>query len=278
MAVYAIGDVQGCYEELRSLLERIAFDPERDRLWFVGDLVNRGPRSLDTLRFVRDLGERALVVLGNHDLHLLAVVEGVDKVRREDRFGDVRQAPDRDELLAWLRRRPLLHRNEDLGFTMVHAGLPPQWDVDEAAERAAEVEAALRDDAYRTYLKHMYGDEPARWSPELEGWARLRFITNALTRMRYCDDRGRLVFGESGPPGTQPPGCHPWFAVSGRKSRSERIVFGHWATLQLERPVAPQHRVYHLDRGCVWGGSLTALRLDDQQWFAVPCRPSHAAR
>ncbi len=271
MSVYAIGDVQGCYRELRTLLERIAFDPGRDRLWLVGDLVNRGPRSVEVLRFVRDLGERAVVVLGNHDLHLLAVAEGVDPVRRKDTFADVLRAPDRDEVLDWLRCRPLLHRDRDLGFTMVHAGLPPQWDVEEAAERAAEVEAALRDDAYRTYLRHMYGDEPARWSPELQGWERLRFITNALTRMRYCTDDGRLVLGASGRPGTQPAGSHPWFTLSGRRSRSERVVFGHWATLELERPVAPQHRVYPLDKGCVWGGALGALRLDDEQWFEVPC-------
>jgi bis(5'-nucleosyl)-tetraphosphatase (symmetrical) len=271
LAVYAIGDVQGCYAELQALLERLQFNRNRDRLWFVGDLVNRGPRSAQVLRWIRDLGERACVVLGNHDLHLLAVAEGVQGLRRKDTFHDVLEARDAAELLAWLRARPLLHREARLAFTMVHAGLAPQWRIEEAAACAIEVEAALRGPGYRDYLAHMYGDQPERWSPALRGWPRLRFITNALTRIRYCRADGSLILGPDGPPGAGAPGDIPWFAVAGRASRGEPILFGHWATLQLERPLDPSHGVYHLDSGCVWGGRLSALRLEDRHRFDVPC-------
>lgn len=278
MAVYAVGDVQGCLDALRALLERIDFQPSRDRLWLVGDLVNRGPHSLETLRFVRELGERAVAVLGNHDLHLLAVAAGAARVRRRDTLSPVLGAPDRDVLLEWLRQRPLLHHDPDLAFTMVHAGLAPDWDLDTAARCAREVEAVLRGPGHRELLAHMYGDEPARWSNQLAGWARLRFIINALTRLRYCDEAGGLALGASGPPGSQSPGLVPWFEIPWRRSRERRIVFGHWATLQLARPLDPGlHGVYHVDTGCVWGGHLTALRLDDRRFFHVHCDKGAAA-
>jgi bis(5'-nucleosyl)-tetraphosphatase (symmetrical) len=209
LATYAIGDVQGCYDELRQLLDRIAYEPGRDRLWLTGDLVNRGPRSAQVLRLVRALGESAVVVLGNHDLHLLALAEGDDEVRAEDNLADVLLAEDRDELLHWLRHRPLLHHDEALGLTLIHAGLPPQWGLDEARAHAAEVEQTLRGPAYEEFFAHMYGDEPSCWSPELGDWDRLRFIVNCLTRLRYCDRAGHIALHEKGPPGSQPQGLLP---------------------------------------------------------------------
>jgi len=270
MPAYAVGDVQGCLGPLRALLDRVGFAPG-DRLWLVGDLVNRGEHSVEVLRLVRDLGERAVTVLGNHDLHLLAVAAGVRKRRRKDTFGDVLEAPDRDDLLDWLRRRPLLHRDRSAGWTMVHAGLPPQWSLDDAEARAAEVEAVLRGPDPGRLLRTMYGDQPNRWSDSLAGDARRRLITNCLTRIRYCDAEGRLSMDEKGPPGTAGGHLMPWFEVPGRRSAGERIVFGHWATLQLERPVDPRHGVHHLDTGCAWGGALTALRLEDAAHFSVDC-------
>lgn len=258
MAIYAIGDVQGCFDDLLALLDAISFDPADDRLWFAGDLVNRGPRSLEVLRFVRDMGERAITVLGNHDIHLMAVAGGHTQVRRKDTFHDILNAPDRDELLHWLRHQPLLHHDENLGITMIHAGLPPQWDLATARACAAEVGAALRGADCHDYLAAIYGDTPGQWSPALGSWDRLRFITNCLTRMRYCDAQGRLALREKGPPGTQPPGYFPWFAVPHRASTNMEIVFGHWSTLG----VCDTLGVHHIDTGCVWGGTLTALRLD----------------
>ena len=270
LATYAIGDVQGCAEALFSLLELVAFDRERDRLWFVGDLVNRGPDSLEVLRFVRDLGEHAVTVLGNHDLHLLAAAAGVRTPRAKDTFGDVLVAPDGDGLLEWLRTRPLLHHDGESGFAMVHAGIPPQWTVEEAGALAREVEEVLRGTADRAFYREMYGNEPRRWSPALPDSARHRFVVNALTRLRYVTCDGALEFRHAGPPGTQASGLVPWFEAPGRRSREARIVFGHWATLQIQAPVDPTHRVHHLDTGCVWGGTLSAMRLEDGRRFSVP--------
>ena len=270
MATYAIGDVQGCAEALFSLLDLVAFDRERDRLCFVGDLVNRGPNSLEVLRFVQGLGERAVSVLGNHDLHLLAAAAGAREPRAKDTFGDVLSAPDRDSLLEWLRARPLLHHDGEYGFAMVHAGLPPQWTLQEARALAREVEGVLRGTARDVFFREMYGDEPRRWSPALTGSARHRFVVNALTRLRYVTGEGALEFRHAGPPGTQARGLVPWFQAPGRRSRTTRIVFGHWATLQLHEPVDPVHRVHHLDTGCVWGGALSAMRLEDGRRFSVP--------
>lgn len=256
MAIYAIGDVQGCHTELRLLLDACRFDPARDQVWFTGDLVNRGPHSLETLRLIRSLGEAAVAVLGNHDLHLLAVAHGVSRTKHKDTFGDVLGAADRDELLDWLRRRPLLHRAGEL--YLIHAGLPPQWSVDAAARHAREVETVLAGEQAEELFRQMYGDQPDIWSETLAGWGRLRFITNCLTRMRYCDRQGRLDFHQKGGPGSQPPHLLPWFQVPGRASAGTRILFGHWSTLGFY----DADEVVCLDTGCLWGGELTALRLD----------------
>ena len=272
VATYAIGDIQGCYDELQALLGVIGFQPAHDRLWFVGDLVNRGPKSLQVLRFVSSLGSDARVVLGNHDLNLIAIAAGVRKLKGRDTVKDVLDAPDGDELIAWLSHQPLLVHEPGLPYTMVHAGLAPQWSVTEAAMLAAEVQAVVAGDRSSEFLSHMYGNKPDRWKQELTGWERLRFVTNALTRIRYVDPDGRLGMNESGPPGSQPESLTPWFEFEERRSAGERIIFGHWATLQLEQELDPVHRVYHLDTGCVWGGRLTALRLDDERYFSVPSR------
>lgn len=275
MATYAIGDIQGCYDDLRRLLERIRFDPAGDRLWFVGDLVNRGPESLQVLRFVRSLGDRAVVVLGNHDLHLLALAAGNSKHGRDSNLHEVLEAPDRDEILAWLRTRPLMHHDAKKGFALIHAGLPPQWDLAQALACARELEAALQGPDADEFLHQMYGNEPAQWSPDLAGIPRLRFITNCLTRLRYCDAEGRLALAEKSLPGQQPAHLMPWFAVPGRASADVRIVFGHWSTLGY-RAV---HNSWALDSGCLWGGRLTALRLRRRKPMApvaVVC-PQHVS-
>ena len=261
MAVYAIGDVQGCYSELKQLLEQISFNKESDRLWFTGDLVNRGPGSLETLRLVRSFGESAITVLGNHDLHLLAIAFSDRKPGRKDTLDPILEAPDRDELMDWLRNLPLMHTDESLGFTMVHAGLHPDWSLSQAQTLAREVETMLRSDDHNTYYKHMYGDNPHNWSDKLSGWPRLRFITNIFTRLRYCTDNGEPGLNVKGAPGTQPAKMHPWFEIKHRASREQRILFGHWSTLPVSRKHAA-YNVFPLDTGCLWGGALTALRID----------------
>ena len=257
MPTYAIGDIQGCESELERLLERIRFDPAGDRLWFTGDLVNRGPGSLGVLRLVRSLDACSVVVLGNHDLHLLALAEGNGKHAKKSNLGPVLKAPDRDELLHWLRQRPLMHHDPRRGFALVHAGLPPQWSLEDALERARELEMVLRGDGYRDFLFAMYGNQPARWSPDLTGMERLRFITNCLTRLRYCTVDGDLALKEKGTLDTRPPELVPWFQCPGRRSQGERIVFGHWSALGYW----DRDNVWGIDSGCLWGGSLTALRL-----------------
>ncbi len=261
MAVYAIGDVQGCYDELQQLLERIDFQPERDRLWFAGDLVNRGPKSLETLRFVKGLGRSALSVLGNHDLHLLAAVNGNKKKLKEEGLKAILRAEDGEELCAWLQSCPLLHHDAILGYTLVHAGLPPQWDLAIARACAREVETQLRGRGARDFFKAMYGNEPDRWDRKLRGMDRYRFITNCLTRLRYCDGKGRLMMKEKGPPGTQGKGIYPWFMLPERKTGNQRILFGHWSTLGY----MAKYNCWAIDSGCLWGGPLTALRLDTPQ-------------
>ena len=258
MAVYAIGDLQGCYSELQQLLEYIAFDPDQDCLWFAGDLVNRGPDSLTTLRFVKGLGKTAITVLGNHDLHLLALSQGNLKHKANDQtLEPILAAEDRNELLEWLRQRPLMHHDSILGYTIIHAGLPPQWDIDTALKRAGEVETELQGEGYNHFCTHMYGNSPGCWSEQLEGMDRLRFITNCFTRLRYCTVRGELALKEKGPPGSQRYGCLPWFEVPGRASSSARILFGHWSTLGFHQA----RNTWALDSGCLWGGKLTALKL-----------------
>lgn len=264
MALYAIGDVQGCRRHLEDLLAALNFEPARDRLWLVGDLVNRGPDSVGTLRLVKRLG--AGVVLGNHDLHLLAVAAGARALKASDTFTDVLEAGDREGLLAWLARQPLMLRDDDAGWAMVHAGLSPAWDVETAGRLAREVEAALRTrHADREFLGQMYGDYPDRWDESLTGMERIRFIINAFTRIRFCDADGALDFDRSGPPGSQPANLHPWFELW--PHRSHRLVFGHWASLG-----AGDHgNVISTDSGCVWGGRLTAVRLDPApvEFFSV---------
>lgn len=260
MATYAIGDIQGCYRELQRLLEKLDFDPRRDYLWLAGDLVNRGPESLEVLRFVKALGDHAITVLGNHDLHLLAL--NFDKhhhFRSNASLQPILDAPDRAELIEWLRHRPLQHFDPALGVTMVHAGLPPQWDQETAVRCAREVEKVLQGPRYLDFLEHMYGNKPDRWSEDLSGWDRLRFIVNCFTRLRYCTADGTLDFRQKGKPRGEETHYFPWFEVPGRRSAGMKIVFGHWSTLGLYMG----NGVCGIDTGCLWGGTLSALRLDD---------------
>lgn len=269
MALYAIGDVQGCYASLQALLGKIRFDPSRDRLWFTGDLVNRGPQSLEVLRFVARLGERAVAVLGNHDLHLLAVAAGAGTLYPQDTLSDILSAPDRAELLAWLSTRPLLHHDPALGCTLVHAGLAPQWDLATAQACAREAEAAIAGSAAGEFFRRMYGDTPDQWNEGLRGWSRLRVIVNALTRLRFCTPEGRMDFQHYGAPGSQPTPLLPWFQVRDRRSRGLRVVFGHWSLLGRW----DADGVVCVDTGCLWGRELSALRLDGgkREFLSVAC-------
>ncbi len=263
MAVWAIGDIQGCYDELARLIDKLGYDPARDALWFCGDLVNRGGQSLEVLRLVSSLNERTVVTLGNHDLSLLAVGSRSehDQARVNPELRAVLFAPDREELLGWLRQRPLLHVDRSLGTMMVHAGLAPSWDVARAESVAHEIESRLRADDHKRLLRQMFGNKPDTWSPRLRGIDRLRAGINVLTRMRYCDVRGRIAFQEKGMPGTQRPGNYPWFSVPGLARRDLRIVCGHWSTLGRFAGLG----VYAIDTGCVWGGALTAMRIDVEE-------------
>ena len=265
MATYAIGDVQGCYAELRALLESIHFDERRDRLWFVGDLVNRGPDSLRVLRFVKRLGAHAVTVLGNHDLHLIALARGHGRKRSDDTLDAVLRAPDSDELIDWMRNLPLLHVAE--GHVMVHAGLLPQWSVVQARALAGEVEDRLRGPRHGEFLASMYGSKPDQWRDDLGGIDRLRVIVNAMTRMRFCSTQGRMEFKTKGESNRAPPGYAPWFDVPGRASAGETIICGHWSALGLK--LLPN--LIALDAGCVWGGQLTAIRFEDRAVTQVPC-------
>jgi bis(5'-nucleosyl)-tetraphosphatase (symmetrical) len=265
VSTYVIGDVQGCYDQLRRLLDHIAFDPTHDTLWFVGDLVNRGPQSRAVVRFVRSLGENAITVLGNHDLALLVVAEGIHKPHAGDTFDDILTAADRDELLAWLRHQKLMHASGK--EVMVHAGLLPQWSVPQAAALAREVEAALGGDGYREFLRHMYGNEPVRWRDDLSGYDRLRIVVNAMTRMRLVAADGAMEFRHKLGPANGPAGYVPWYDASDRASRDARVVFGHWAALGL----LVRDDVVCLDSGCVWGRALSALRLEDRRIMQCAC-------
>ncbi len=270
MTTYAIGDVQGCFDALQALLEKIRFDPARDTLWFTGDLVNRGPQSLETLRFVSGLGERAVTVLGNHDLHLLAVANRTAKRKKQDTLDEILTAPDRDPLLDWLRHRPLLHHDAVLDWTLVHAGLLPQWDLAEAQRLAREAETVLQGDRADNFLANMYGDLPDRWCENLAGHERLRVIVNAFTRLRYCDSEGKMELSFKGAPGSQPPGLVPWFQAPHRRSGAEHVVFGHWSTLGAHRADG----VLGLDGGCLWGRELCGARLEPgaAQILSIRCR------
>jgi len=274
MATWAIGDLQGCYPELQRLIERVRFDPARDRLWFCGDLVNRGGQSLEVLRLLRDFGDRAVVTLGNHDLSLLAVAQRDEaaQARVNPDLRSVLFAPDRDALLDWLRTRRLLHHDAVLNYTMVHAGFAQRWNLKQAQRVASEIERELRGPRHARLLQHLFGNRPALWHPSLKGTERLRAGINVLTRMRYCDARGRLDFDAKGSPGSQPTGLYPWFEVPGMLRRETRIVFGHWSALGCFAGLG----VYGLDTGCVWGGRLTAMRLDssEPEFVSVAAEPT----
>ena len=274
MALYAIGDLQGCHAEFMTLLERIRFDAGRDRLWLTGDLVNRGPASLAVLREVKSLGRAVTVVLGNHDLHLLAMAFAPKTVRKRERgLEAILDAPDASELLEWLASRPLMHRESGIEWTLIHAGLPPQWTLALALRCAREVEQALRKDA-AGFLEEMHGNEPDRWTAELEGAERLRFTVNCLTRLRLVDRKGRLALSHKGTVEDAPAGTMPWFRHPERATRDDAFVFGHWSALGLVQ----SHGVVGLDTGCVWGGALTALRLDrEEEPVGLPCgKPKRA--
>lgn len=269
MALYAIGDVQGCYGPLRRLLDKISFDPQSDQLWLTGDLVNRGPQSLEVLRYVASLGDGAISVLGNHDLHLLAVANGISSSRANDTLAEILAAPDREELLAWLSTRPLLHHDATAGYTLVHAGFLPEWGLSQAVQCAREVEAVLRGPNANEFFRNMYGDKPDRWDPNLTGWARWRLIVNAFTRLRFCAPDGSVDYSHKGAPGSQPSSLIPWFQHPHRRTRQERVVFGHWSMLGLY----DQDGVIALDTGCVWGKQLTAVRLSEESkaFVSVHC-------
>ena len=266
MSTYVIGDLQGCLQQLKALIEKTrAAASDTPRWFFVGDLVNRGPSSLQTLRFIRSLGEQAKVILGNHDLHLLAAAHGIRQIKRGDSLVDILKAPDSDDLLDWLRRQPLARMKQ--GHLLVHAGVLPEWAANKALALAKEVETVLGGPDWVEFLRVMYGNEPAKWDDDLSGMDRLRCIVNALTRLRFCTPEGEMEFDENGGVETAPAGYLPWFEAPNRQAADTPIVFGHWSTLGLLlRP-----NLISLDTGCVWGGQLTAVRLEDRQLFQVDC-------
>jgi bis(5'-nucleosyl)-tetraphosphatase (symmetrical) len=280
MATYAIGDVQGCYAELTDLVALIKFNRERDQLWFVGDLVNRGPQSLEVLRYVRSLGTAAITVLGNHDLHLLATAFGAtERLRDDDTLDEILKARDCDDLLDWLRQQPLLHHDSRFNCTLIHAGLPPQWDLRAASSCAREVESALRNDAaMKNLFANMYGNQPDRWSEGLRGADRLRFIVNSFTRLRVCDAEGRLNLKYKGTLREIPSGLYPWFRTPKRRSESTTIVCGHWSALDYYDSRNTDENVVAIDTGCVWGNRLCALRVDkSSDAIFVPSRQPRTA-
>lgn len=274
MTTYAVGDLQGCLDPLKCLLDRVAFDPARDRLWLVGDLVNRGPKSLETLRFLFAMRDSVTCVLGNHDLHLLAVAHNVERLKKSDTLREIIEAPDAGDLLDWLRRQKLVHYDETRDIAMVHAGIPPMWTLAKALKRAAEVEEALLDDArLPLFLEGMYGNDPACWDSDLHGITRLRVITNYFTRMRFCKADGTLDLKSKEGADTAPPGYRPWFAHPSRKTRGQKIIFGHWAALEGK---CNEPGLHALDTGCVWGGTMTLLNIDNGQRISCDCKePRH---
>ena len=265
MATYAFGDIQGCLTPLQKLLELIRFDPAADRLWFTGDLINRGPQSLDVLRLLKGLDSHCVIVLGNHDLHLLAVHASIAPLRETDTLQAILNAPDAEELLDWLRRRPILHREGN--YLLVHAGILPQWNTEQALTLAGEVEDALRADNYQTFLPFIYRNTETRWDETMSSSARLGFVTNVLTRMRLCSPDGVLNLTFKGPPEQAGEGWLPWFQLPPHPSQTETVLFGHWSALGVrvgERRIA-------LDGGCVWGKTLACVRLEDKKLYTVAC-------
>lgn len=280
MATYAVGDLQGCLEPLQCLLEQVAFNPARDSLWLVGDLVNRGPQSLETLRYLYSIRDSLVCVLGNHDLHLLAAWRNIERLKKSDTLREILEAPDREELLQWLRQQKLMHYDETRNLALVHAGIAPQWSLKKALKCAAEVEEALRDDnLFEPFLDGMYGNDPAKWDSDLKGVTRLRVITNYFTRMRFCTSEGKLDLKSKEGLDAAPPGYAPWFNHKERKTRDLKIIFGHWAALEGH---CNEPGIFALDSGCVWGGAMTLLNVDtgvrltcdcDAQGHTVPLSP-----
>lgn len=271
MSTYLVGDVHGCLNELQSLLTQVNFDPHHDQLWLTGDIIARGPDSLGVLRYVHSLGSAVRTVLGNHELHLLAVYAGISRSKPKDRLTELLEAPDRHELINWLRRQPMLQVDDDRKLIMAHAGITPQWDLKTAQICAREVENMLHSDSYPLFLNAMYGDMPNRWHKGLHGLDRLRFSTNALTRMRYAFPQGQLDMMCKKPPSTAPSPLKPWFTLPRRVDPEYTIIFGHWASLQGQ---GTPDGIIGLDTGCCWGGTLTMLRWEDKQYFtqaAIPC-------
>lgn len=268
MSTYLVGDIQGCFDDLCDLLEQAQFDPHHDELWLAGDLVARGPKSLETLRFVKELGNKATTVLGNHDLHLLAVASGLAKVKSRDKIQPILDAPDREELLEWLRQQPLLAEHPQLPFVMTHAGISPQWDLSTARQQAKHVETCLRSDDYQWLLKNMYGNGPDYWSPDLVGIDQYRYTINAFTRMRFCYPDGRLDMDcKLSPEHAEAGQLKPWFDLPRQPPLGKKVIFGHWAALMGHED---QH-VIGLDTGCVWGNSMTLLRWEDGARFEKAC-------
>ncbi len=270
MALYAVGDIQGCLEPLQCLLRQVNFQPGKDHLWLVGDLVNRGPDSLGTLRFLYAMRDSVTTVLGNHDLHLLAAAYNAERLKKHDTLREILEAPDRNDLIDWLRQQKLLHYDAERDIALVHAGIPPQWSLKKALARAAEVEEVLRDDTrIREFLDGMYGNEPARWNKNLHGIERLRVITNYFTRMRFCTPDGTLDLKSKEGMGSAPSGFAPWFSHPKRKTRGQKLIFGHWAALEGR---CDEPGVHALDTGCVWGGALTLLNVDTGELHRCTCQ------
>jgi len=272
MATYFVGDVQGCFDELQTLLSLAQFDPKNDELWLTGDLVARGPKSLEVLRFVRDLGDRATTVLGNHDLNLLAVYSGHTKPKKKDKTEYIFSAPDKHELMMWLRHRPILAQHPTLPVVMTHAGLSPQWNLTTAIACASEIETLLRSTQGSWLLGHMYGEEPSHWDARLTGLPRWRYIINSFTRMRYCRPDGSLDFKCKAAPESKPADLAPWFEVRNATPNEPHLIFGHWAALMGKCPIPS---IKALDTGCVWGNQLTLWRWEDNAMFSLNC-PAYA--
>jgi bis(5'-nucleosyl)-tetraphosphatase (symmetrical) len=266
VATYAIGDVQGCYQELRELLEKLVFNPKKDQLWLLGDLINRGPENLEVVRYIMSLGSSACTVLGNHDLHFLAIVLGGHRLNKSDTFNDVLEASDVDQIVDWYCQQPLLMKDENLGFVMAHAGVPHLWDLAQAVELAGEVETVIRGKRRSEYFRDMYGNEPARWSDRLKGMDRLRSITNYFTRMRLMKPDGTLEFAHKGALSEAPDDCVPWYQLRAEYPLELTTLFGHWAALEGE---TGYEGVLALDTGCVWGRDLTALCLQSGEYTRV---------
>ena len=263
MARYAIGDIQGCHDSLENLLSVIDFKPAKDQLWLVGDVVNRGPKSLETLRKIFSMKDSVKVVLGNHDLNLISLDAGFGKIRDDDTLNEILEAPDRETLVSWLRAQPLMYVEDN--YVMVHAGILPSWGILEAQACAKEVEAHLSGPDYQLFLENMYGSKPTKWNEELQGWERLRIIVNAFTRMRACQKNGELDFKFKGKPKDLADNLVPWFKANSSRDKKFKVLFGHWSALG----VYIGESVVGLDSGCVWGGKLTAIRLEDNEIFQV---------